>query len=111
MALPLTHTFSAKSLQAEMLAGKYNKLRFFQFGGMQAPSVGHQPSPTYTQHNGAMTYTPFGGQPAHTWFNATFSAAIPPVCEHHRSAFYRHLRSLGEENAEITLISAFFEPK
>jgi hypothetical protein len=30
MALPLTHTFSAKSLQAELLAGKYSQLRFFQ---------------------------------------------------------------------------------
>ena len=34
MALPLVHTFSAKQLQGQMLAGKYSKLRFFQFGEM-----------------------------------------------------------------------------
>ena len=60
-----------------MLAGKYNKLRFFQFGGMNAPSVGHQKQPTYIQQEGAMSYTAYGGQRRHTWFNATFSALRP----------------------------------
>jgi hypothetical protein len=83
MALPLVHTFSAKNLQAEMLAGKYNKLRFFQFGGMKAPSVGHQLTPTYTQHSGAMTYKPAGSAMSHSWFNATFVAAVPPSGDKH----------------------------
>jgi sialate O-acetylesterase len=83
MALPLVHTFSAKALQAEMLAGKYDKLRFFQFGGMKAPSVGHQPTPTYTQHSGAMTYSPAGSAVSHSWFNATFVAAVPPTGDKH----------------------------
>ena len=81
MALPLTHTFSAKSLQAEMLGGKYDELRFFQFGGMSAPHTGHQYAPTYTQQSGSMSWTPYGSKQSHTWFNASFSAGVQPVCE------------------------------
>lgn len=84
MALPLTHTFSARQLQSEMVAGKYPKLRWFQFGGMSAPHTGHQFSPLWTQHEGSMSYQPFGSGTTHTWFNASFAGAIKPVCEHHR---------------------------
>jgi hypothetical protein len=84
MALPLLHTFSAKQVQEEMQAGKYSKLRFFQFGGMQAPHNGHQVAPTWTQQTGALSYTAFGSHTSHTWFNASFASPIEPVCEHHR---------------------------
>jgi len=65
MALPLTHTFSARQLQSEMVAGKYPKLRWFQFGGMSAPHTGHQFSPLWTQHEGSMSYQPFGSGTNH----------------------------------------------
>lgn len=83
MALPLQHTFSAKQLQAEMMAGKYDNLRWFQFGGMSAPHNGHQNFPTWTQQSGSMTYVQFGSEESHSWFNSSFAAAVAPRCEHH----------------------------
>ena len=85
MALPLTHTFSARQLQSEMVAGKYPKLRWFQFGGMSAPHNGHQFAPTWTQQSGSMSYSAAGSQTTHTWFNSSFGASILPRCEHHQT--------------------------
>ena len=85
MALPLTHTFSAGQLQAEMRAGKYDRLRWYQFGGMSAPHTGHQFAQTWTQQSGSMSYSAASSQTTHTWFNSSFGAAILPRCEHHQT--------------------------
>ena len=85
MALPNTHSYSAKQLQAQMLSGKFDKLRWFQFEGMSGGKIGQggSYSPIWTRQTGASTYHPPGnGTNPHTWFNASYAAAFPPQCPH-----------------------------
>lgn len=85
MALPNTHSYSAKQLQAQMLAGKFDKLRWFQFEGMSGGKIGQggSYSPMWTRQTGSSTYHPPGnGTTAQTWFNASYGAAFAPQCPH-----------------------------
>ena len=82
MALPNTHSYSAKTLQAQMQGGKYSQLRWFQYQGMhgskpQGTDNGQAGgyAPMWTRQTGAKSYWPPGnGTAARTWFNASYGA-------------------------------------
>jgi hypothetical protein len=83
MALPNTHSYSAKSLQAQMLGGKFGNLRFFQYEGMSGGKIGAggSYSPLWTRQTGSSSYRyPGNGTVKRTWFNASYAAAFPKVC-------------------------------
>ena len=83
MALPNTHSYSAKLLQTQIQGGKYSKLRWFQFQGMSGgkpQDEDHgQPggfSPMWTRQTGASSYYNTNDTEIQTWFNASYGAAI-----------------------------------
>ena len=83
MALPNTHSYSAKLLQTQIQGGKYSKLRWFQFQGMSGgkpQDEDHgQPgafSPMWTRQTGASSYYSTNDTERQTWFNASYGAAI-----------------------------------
>jgi hypothetical protein len=83
MALPNTHSYSAKSLQAQMLDGKFRNLRFFQFEGMSGGKIGAGGAyaALWTRQTGSSTYRhPGNGTVKRTWFNASYAAAFPKLC-------------------------------
>jgi hypothetical protein len=61
MALQSMHDYSAKGLRAQMAAGKFKKLRWFQFEGMRNPppssaNSGTAYAPTWTRQTGSQAY-------------------------------------------------------
>ena len=124
MALPLIHTFSAKTLQTAMRSGAYSQLRFFSFGGMSSAEPSH--SPIWARDDGAVSYdnkTVTQSDRPLTWFNVSFASTIEPHCCYSHThisqgpfmdfsstcmEFGRHLiEQLGNESAPpIGLISS-----
>lgn len=83
MALPGIHSYSAKTLQQEMLGGKYSNLRYFQFEGMGGGKIGDGGSytPIYARQTGAHSSKyPGNGSRPRTWVNATYGAAFQKTC-------------------------------
>ena len=87
MALQAIHDYYATTLQAEMQAGKYSKLRWFRFEGMSSDK-GDGPDgksdstyPLWVRHMGEAAFasacgdTYCDGTDRHTWFNASFGAS------------------------------------
>ena len=71
MALPNTHSYSAPELKAQMMTGKYNKLRWFQYESMGGGKSGTKFAPMWTRQTGASEFHEPNGTIGHTWFNAT----------------------------------------
>jgi len=83
MALSNTHSYSAKQLQAEMVRGRFDKLRWFQFESMGGGKSGTRYAPVWARQTGASFYQPPGnGTKKKTWFNASYGAGIAPQCPH-----------------------------
>lgn len=57
MALSTTHSYSAKGLRAQMAAGKFKKLRWFQFESMGGGRSGTAYSPMWTRQTGSRAYS------------------------------------------------------
>ncbi len=56
MALSTTHSYSAKGLRAQMAAGKFKKLRWFQFESMGGGKSGTAYAPMWTRQTGSKSY-------------------------------------------------------
>jgi hypothetical protein len=72
MALETFYTFSADTLKAEIVSGKFKHLRHFMFG-----SMGRHFESTTAQW--VTTQNSVTGGPAFVWYNVTDSAAVPSI--------------------------------
>jgi hypothetical protein len=86
MQLPNYHSYSAKSLQKLLQAGKYAKLRWFQMiGGHQYEVVGKQGAytPVWARQTGVQGY-PYtdaaGVVRRQSWWNASYGGEYPKRC-------------------------------